>query len=130
MVQKLFGLLALVLVLSACQQDAPKIAFSDLPGGSAERGAQIFQQGTNGSVPCSTCHRTDSVTLAGPGLGGIGQRAGTRVEGESAREYLYYSILRPARYLVTGFSNLMPPDFEDKFTAQDVADLIAYLSTL
>jgi mono/diheme cytochrome c family protein len=118
------------LMLAACQQAAPRIAFDDLPEGDAARGAMLFRQGVNGSTVCTTCHRTDDLTLVGPGLEGVSQRAGQRVPGESAREYLYNSILRPAKYLVTGFSNLMPPDFETKFSAQDVADLIAYLMTL
>jgi cytochrome c2 len=120
----------LALMIAGCSSGDPKVALAALPKGDPAHGQQIFLNGTNGAVPCATCHNTDTITKVGPGLAGISQRAVTRVQGESGEEYIFESIMRPARFIVPGFSNLMPPDFEKKFTPQDIADLIAYLDTL
>ena len=56
--------------------------------------------------------------------------AAARVAGQSAREYLYWSILRPGRYVVAGYSNIMYAGYEERLEAADIADLIAYLLTL
>ena len=45
-------------------------------------------------------------------------------------EYLYWSILRPGRYVVAGYSNIMYAGYEEGLEAADIADLIAYLLTL
>jgi cytochrome c2 len=46
-------------------------------------------------------------------------------------EYLRTSILNPSAYVVPGYpDNLMPATFEEVFTEQEIADLIAYLLTL
>jgi len=123
-------LLLILIALVACKKEDPKITVSDLPSGNIESGAKIFNDGKNDATACSSCHRTDDTDSTGPSLAGIGNRAGERVEDQSADEYLLESILRPARYLVTGFSTQMPSDYEDKLSAQDFADLIAYLKSL
>lgn len=101
--------------------------------GDAERGAQIFTQGHNQSPPCSTCHYVASgqtgFTL-GPNLAGIAQRAGTRVEGLSAAQYLHQSIVDPHRYVVSGYREIMYPSYAQHFTERDIQDLIAYMLTL
>jgi cytochrome c553 len=127
-----FSLAALILVLLAgCSSTPAKFAFSDLPAnGDATRGAEIFTKGVGEAPACATCHRTDGVMLVGPGLGGFASRAATRVSGLSAREYAFQSIIAPARYLVSGFTNLMYDKYGDKLSAQDTADIIAYLMQL
>ncbi len=92
--------------------------------GDASRGQALFAQ--NG---CNACHMTTAATLVGPGLAGIGDRAGTRVPGLSADAYIEQSIRDPGVFLVPGFQNLMLPTFKD-LPPQTVADLIAYLKTL
>lgn len=99
--------------------------------GDAARGEDIFIHGVNGSPPCVTCHaRTPGAFTIGPVLQGVGERAGTRIAGTSAEDYLRQSILDPAAYLVPGFRNIMYNRFAEVFDDQDVADLIAYLLTL
>ena len=124
----LFGFLALVLV--ACSSDAAQTTVNDLPSGDAARGAALFTQAINGTPACETCHNTTTVKNVGPGLEGLGTRAADRVEGESAGDYLYNSITRPSRFLVSGFSNLMYNDYVNQLQPQQIADLIAYLLTL
>ncbi len=126
-------LILLALILSGVWGCAPEdlpYSLSDLPPGDAGRGQVLFNQSIHGAAPCANCHTLDSAAAAGPPLDGYGALAGTRVKGQSAEEYTFYSILRPARHIVRGYSNVMPGNYASKLSAQDVADLIAYLLTL
>jgi cytochrome c2 len=81
------------------------------------------------SNACSACHNvTEDVAGAGPALVGIASRAGSRVDGLSAEDYLHQSIVDPNAYVVEGFSGIMPPF--SILPDTDVSDLIAYLMTL
>lgn len=84
------------------------------------------------SFACSTCHRADSEDrLIGPGLLNIGIRAETRVEGQSAIEYLYASIVEPGAYVVDTFPDgLMPQNWAEIYSESEIYDIIAYLTTL
>jgi len=85
---------------------------------------------------CSQCHSVtpDEARLIGPGLWNVAVRAETRVAGEDAIEYLYTSITHPNAYFVEGDppypENMMPNDFGQVFTEDDLASLVAYLLTL
>ena len=60
----------------------------------------------------------------------MGERAATRIAGMSAADYIHESIVDPSAYVVSGFpDNVMPKNFADKFSAQDISDLIAYILT-
>jgi cytochrome c553 len=122
----LFALLA----LTACAHQS-RYTFADIPAeGDPAHGAVLFNQGKDSAPACSTCHEITAQTTIGPGLAGIGERAGTRVSGQSAKEYIFNSITNPPLVLVTGFSNLMYDQYEAKLTPQDIADLTAYLLQL
>ncbi len=112
--------LIVALLLSAC---------GGVEAGSAEAGEQIFNNGKNGSTPCFTCHTLDGSELVGPSLQGISERAGTRLNGVSAEDYIRRSISHPGEYLVEGYPNTMPKDFPDYFSDEDIDSLIAYLMT-
>jgi hypothetical protein len=45
--------------------------------------------------------------VTGPDLNGVGDRAATRVTGQTAEEYLSNSLYNPHDYLVPGFGPLM-----------------------
>jgi cytochrome c2 len=125
-------LVALVVsaVLVACSSEK-RYAFEDLPDhGDAARGALLFEEGKGEAPACVTCHHTSSQRGVGPGLAGLAERAGSRVPGQSATEYLFYSIVRPSQYVVRGYSNVMYNRYEEHLSLQDIADLIAYLSEL
>lgn len=122
--------IAFVLLLSGCSASP---SMSALNAGDAERGAQLFAQGQEDTPPCSTCHRVTSGQVGfsiGPNLAGIGEHAGTRFAGLSAEEYLRQSILEPERYIVSGYRDIMYPDYSTHLTEQNIQDLIAYLLTL
>jgi mono/diheme cytochrome c family protein len=124
-------MLSVCIILAGCASSSSKIAFSDLPStGNADHGAQIFAAGANEAPACTTCHRTDTTQLLGPGLGGFAAQAANRVQGLSAKEYAFQSIVSPAKFMVSGYTNLMYDKYSEKLSPQDIADVIAYLMQL
>lgn len=146
--QRRTGVLILSLVLAACattesrnptrQTSIPPTAQPDTSGeadnnsdaGDAARGEQLFTESIGGMPSCSTCHALDSSQIIGPGMGGIGGRAATRVEGQTAAEYLHTSIVDPGEFVVEGYQNVMPDVFEQSLSEAEIRDLIAYLLSL
>lgn len=120
----------LLTALIACSQDPPGTAVDELPDGDVERGEVVFSQNFDGAAACSVCHALSSADGGGPGLAGYGDYAGDVVSDESAEEYTYWAILRPARHLVSGYNNVMPDNYEEVLSDQQLADLIAYLLSL
>ncbi len=112
-----------------------------LPEGDPARGQQLWDKAVNLAslkpAPCSACHslQPDEVLL-GPSLAGIGARAATTVSGQDAATYLRHSIQAPNDYLVPGEAfqtdgnSKMPATLGNDMSAQDLADLIAFLLTL
>jgi mono/diheme cytochrome c family protein len=97
-----------------------------LPG-DVNRGALVFA----GVGTCSTCHDTrQGITIVGPSLRGIAERAGTRVPDQDADTYLHNSILNPKAFVVPGFNPVMPETFNRVLNPQQIEDLVAYLKTL
>ena len=88
------------------------------------RGEQLTLQ--NG---CTGCHSLDpDATMVGPTWHNLAETAANRIEGQSAAEYLYHSITDPNAYVVEGFPpNVMPQNYADILSDQDLADLITYL---
>ncbi len=91
---------------------------------NAARGEALFA--ANG---CSGCHSLGEDTIIGPGFKGVVSRAGTRVTGVSAEDYLSESIRSPSAFVVEGFSDGLMPILSTLSDA-DVADLIEYLKTI
>lgn len=120
---------ALLLFAAACSSSPPSVP-ATLPPGDAAHGAELFKQQVNGAPACSTCHTLDGTTLVGPSLQGYAARASTRVQNQSAQDYTYTSITQPAAFIVEGFGNLMYTQYGQQLSAQETADLIAYLLTL
>lgn len=121
------------LFTSACSAAAPRIAFEELDFALADAGSgeKLFNQSNNEAPACAACHSiTGESSGIGNSLAGIAAVAAKRVAGQSAEEYLYWSILRPGQLLVAGYSNIMYAEYEDSLQAADLADLIAYLLTL
>ncbi len=91
---------------------------------------ETFQDAANYS--CANCHLPDSEkTNLGPGLLNVKDRALTRVEGKSAAEYIYESIIDPKAYIVEGFDpELMPQNWAEIYGELEIFDIVAYLMTL
>ncbi|MEZ4672058.1 MAG: cytochrome c [Anaerolineae bacterium] len=99
--------------------------------GDAVRGEDIFRHGVADAPPCTSCHGLAGSTFSlGPKMVGISQRAGERVPGLSAEAYIRQSIREPSAYVVSGYRNIMYPQYAEKLSEQDVADLIAFLMTI
>ncbi len=80
------------------------------------------------TASCSGCHTTSAQTLIGPGLAGLGERAGSRVPGLGADEYIRQSIADPDAFYVEGFNPSMP-NF-GWLDDSEIDGLVAYLKTL
>ncbi|MCA9913378.1 MAG: cytochrome c [Anaerolineae bacterium] len=119
--------IVLIGLLAACESQPMDV--SALPEGDAERGAALFSESINGAPTCSSCHALTDERMTGPGLAGYSERAASQVEGESAEEYTYQSIVRPSAHLVEGYGNLMYAEYRSRLSEQQVADLMAYLLT-
>jgi cytochrome c2 len=133
-------LLALVvLVLAACGGGGGQTA--SVPAGDATKGQALFEQKTIGKdnlQGCSTCHSIQKgVDGIGPSLAGIGTDAAGSVKvpeykgsANDAAGWLKESIVSPNTDIADGFQvNVMPQNFKDELTDQQVNDLVAYLMT-
>jgi len=101
--------------------------------GDAANGQSLFNEfQAAAGFSCANCHLVDSeAMLIGPGLSGISEHGGDRVDGMSAEDYIRQSILEPNAFVVEGYvANLMPQTYGDIFSADEINDLIAYLMTL
>ncbi len=126
----IFSLLAAL--LAACG-GAPLSASEPIPTlmpGDAERGAELFTQSVDGAPSCSTCHTLDGSTLVGPSFKGYAAIASTHAGESTVEEYTHISIVQPNAYLVSGFGNVMFPQYGRILSPQEIADLVAYLLTL
>jgi len=96
-----------------------------LPAGDATNGKVLFDV----TYGCAACHSLEAdKVIVGPSLAGIGNTATTRKSGYDATMYLHESIVLPNEFMVEGFaSGLMPANFGDRLSAQDLADIIAFL---
>jgi mono/diheme cytochrome c family protein len=92
------------------------------------RGKQVFL-----NAGCSGCHTIDGVSAGavGPNLTQIGTVAATRVSGQAPQDYIHESIVNPSAHVVEGFSdNVMPKNFGETLSAEQISDLVTYLSSL
>jgi cytochrome c551/c552 len=78
---------------------------------------------------CVGCHSTDPAQqMTGPTWYHVGDTATNRVASESPALYLYQSITDPNAFLVPGYpGGVMPADFAQRLSTQELADVIAYL---
>ncbi|MDQ7035835.1 MAG: cytochrome c [Anaerolineae bacterium] len=120
----------LIIVLTACNPNPPSVInYADVPReGDVAQGEILFTSGKNSAPPCILCHIPESP--ASPDLAGFAERADSQVEGQSAHEYAFYSITEPAQFIAEGYGNAMYNQYDEIFTPQEIADLIAYLLTL
>ncbi len=121
--------LTLLIALSACAS-TPAALPADFPAGDAERGAALYGEVINGAPSCVSCHTLDGSALNGPSLQNYAARAGARVDGQSAEVYTYISLVQPAAHVVSGYANVMYSQYDQRLSAQQIADLMAYLLTL
>jgi mono/diheme cytochrome c family protein len=109
----------------------------NLPEGDPENGEAL----ANGSSGCAGCHilsATGPAWLPDGDQPGIGQRAADLIGDASyngtastAEEYLFESTVLTNVYIVEGYqANIMPNNYGDRLSPQDMADLLAYMLSL
>ena len=67
--------------------------------------------------------------FSGPSFQSISSRAGDRVPGLSAAEYLRQSIVDPSAHVVEGFVDIMPISIGFLLSEEDIDNLVAFLLT-
>jgi hypothetical protein len=106
----------------------------DLPHGDAVRGKVLYDGASRPYLGCFQCHEYSNIT---PRMRDLSQRV--RQErliapenvSETVPEYFAESIIHPARYVVPGYpADLMPGNYGQRLSMQDIQDLVAYLMTL
>jgi mono/diheme cytochrome c family protein len=125
-----FVLAVAVVVLAACGGGGEAESSSEvLDVGDPEAGREIYNTGGASAVPCVTCHSLDGTELVGPSFKGISERAGERVEGMDAVDYLHQSIVDPSAYVVEGYEDVMNKTYEEQLSEEDINNVIAFLMT-
>ncbi len=118
--------IVLVAVLASCGVASPTIEGVDIPAD----GPSLFEAKALGHRPgCVTCHALEpDVRIVGPSLAGVGERAGSRVDGMDAASYLRQSIVDTDAYVVEGFPDgLMPNDYVTILDDDQIAALVDFL---
>lgn len=109
--------------------------FVELPEGDPERGREL-----SADLACSVCHiesENGPPWEATGGLPGMGVRGEIRIQQENytgdastGDQYLIESVVDPKIFEVEGYiEGLMPANFGEQITLQDMADLLAFLKT-
>jgi mono/diheme cytochrome c family protein len=110
-------------LLFACGEGLPR---QELPGDPA-RGEEVFN-----AYDCKGCHKVKGAGgIAGPDLSDVGGLAGTLKPGVTAEAFIREAIVQPDAFTRKGYrAGLMPQDYEQRLSRQELDDLIAYLLTL
>lgn len=101
-------------------------------GGAAEDPAALGAKVAS-SAGCIACHSIDGSKLVGPTWKGLFGRTETMADGSTITvddAYLHESIVNSGAKLVQGYADLMPKNFGDSLTDQEIKGLIEYIRTL
>lgn len=101
--------------------------------GDPQRGSELYNGLGTPTLPCSGCHLNAAVA---PQLEGTWTRVENErlqepgLQGYTGEQYLAESIIHPSVHIAPNYSdNLMPKNFGQILTYQDLADLVAFLKT-
>jgi cytochrome c553 len=82
---------------------------------------------------CAGCHNIDEPQTEdnkgqiGPNHGNLYETGGDQVPGQDAETYVYNSIVDPQAHVVEGYSPIMPQDFADRMSEEEIRALVAWL---
>jgi len=120
---------------SGAAAPAPSPAPAPAPsGGGTQSGGNSAQLAAGkkvflGAGGCSACHALEdagSTGSVGPKLDNVA--ADAKTAGKTLETFIKESIENPNAYVTPGFpKGVMPPDFTTTLTAQQIADLVAYI---
>ena len=127
-----FTLMTMSLVLAACGGADPTATATPpvAPPAGDPAGLQVFIR--DASPSCATCHAIDGVDFAvgqiGPNLSDIGSRSDV--------DFIRESIVNPNAVIAEACpsgpcpDSVMPQNFADTLTAEQLDDLVGYLTSL
>jgi mono/diheme cytochrome c family protein len=117
------------LVAVPCEVPEGETPLATQPGGTPPG------NGGNGGGPglatmltagCGACHTVDGTSLSGA----VGPNL-TNVAAKGGAEYIRESIVNPNAVIAEGFSaDVMPPNFGDTLSEEDLNAIVEYLNTL
>lgn len=92
--------------------------------------AELF----NVTMACAGCHNMNEIQSdsnfgqPGPHQGNLHEVADTRVDGLSAEEYVYQSIVDPGAHVVDGYvDGVMPMNFSERMSEEEIQALVAWV---
>jgi len=102
---------------------------------AAEPAADPAERGQTWSVEfgCSACHSADGSVVVGPTWLGVFGSTETLDDGSTVtvdEDYIRQSILEPESQLVAGYANVMPQNYREQLTDEQIDDIIAYIQSL
>jgi cytochrome c551/c552 len=101
-------------------------ATAPAPSGNAAAGKPVFTSA--GCVACHTFTPAGSKGTVGPDLDKLADYA--KQAGEPVAQFAEEAILHPPpKYVPPGYANTMPTTFGQSLTKQQIADLVAFLTT-
>ncbi len=122
-------MLANVIVMTTADFDAwmaEQLGLSQDPVARGEKWAKEFG--------CLACHSVDGSPLVGPSWLGIFGKTVRSTDGTELivdENYLIQSVLDPNAYIVEGFlPNIMPQNYADRLTLEQIQDIVAYIQSL
>jgi cytochrome c oxidase subunit 2 len=117
-----------VMVLTPEEFEAWIAEESGIPDDPIERGRRWVEQ-----YGCTSCHSLDGSTLVGPTWLGVFGSEETLSDGSSITvddAYITESILNPSAKIVQGYPDVMPKNFQQQLTEQQILDIIAFMESL
>ena len=109
-------------------------ADADADGGEATPAGPRPPEELFTSMGCAGCHNLEllkmqtTVRPVGPNMGNLAENAAVRIEGLSAEEYVYQSIIDPNSFIVDSyFANVMTQNFSTMMTEEEIRGLVAWL---
>lgn len=107
---------------------AQQAALAAAAASPVDLGASLYElQG------CKACHSVDGSASVGPTWLGLYGKEETLSDGSSVRvdeAYLRNSIVSPGSQIVSGFTDIMPKDFGERLSDDQLGALIAYIKSL
>jgi cytochrome c oxidase subunit 2 len=94
-------------------------------GGGEADGKQVFT--SSGCAGCHTLADAGANATVGPKLDDLARVAGRRKKGTKAEDYVRESITEPQAFVVKGFSNVMPKDYREQLSPEQLDALVEYL---
>jgi cytochrome c oxidase subunit 2 len=101
--------------------------------GAAPQDLVALGQKVATSAGCTACHSVDGSALVGPTWKGLFGKTETFADGTTAvvdEAYIHESIVNPSAKIVSGFQDVMPKNYGDILTEEEINALIEYIKSI